>query len=156
MAMYINPVDDQEQRDERAIAAVALEERRRAERIKRKFVTQMTPWTPGVPSVPFEVVIEDISDTGVGLVHDVPLSLGVPHLLTVPRGDEGGSIMREYVVVRCNIRTDGKYAVGLEVSSARSGGDKHPKKSIVGSNVKLLFLALGIVGLLAATFIPLD
>jgi hypothetical protein len=155
MAMYINPIDDQEQRDERAIAAVALEERRRAERIKRKFVTQMTPWAPGVPSVPFDVVIEDISETGVGLVHDVPMTPGLPHLLTVPT-DEGGSIIREFVVVRCDTRADGKYAVGLEVSAARNDGEKKPKKSVVGSNVKLLFLALGIVGLLAATFIPLE
>jgi hypothetical protein len=155
MAMYINPIDDQEQRDERAIAAVALEERRRAERIKRKFVTQMTPWAPGVPSVPFEVVIEDISKTGVGLVHDVPMTPGLRHLLTVPT-DEGGSIIREFVVVRCDARADGKYAVGLEVSAARNVDEKKPKKSVVGSNVKLLFLALGIVGLLAATFIPLE
>jgi hypothetical protein len=151
MAMYVNPTDEQE---ERMIAAAVQAERRRAERTRRKFVTQMTPWTPGVPSVPFEVVIEDLSETGVGLIHDVPLSLGVPHLLTVPR-DEGGSIMREYSVVRCDLRTDGKYNIGLELSAARLA-EKKPKKSVVGSNVKLLFLALGIVGLLAATFIPLE
>ena len=153
MAMYVNPTDEQE---ERKIAAAVQAERRRAERTKRKFVTQMTPWTPGVPSVPFEVVIEDISGTGVGLVHDAPLSLGVPHLLTVPRGDEGGSIMREFVVIRCNIRTDGKYAIGLELSSARPSEERKPKKRIMSANVKLLFLALGIVGLITATFIPLE
>jgi hypothetical protein len=155
MAMYVNPTDEQEARDERMIAAAVQAERRRAERTRRKFVTQMTPWAPGVPSVPFDVVIEDLSESGVGLVHDQPLSIGVPHLLTVPRGDDNRSIIREYVVVRCGQRNDGKYSIGLEVSVAR-GSAPPPAKRVMSKNVKLLFLALGIVGLLAATFIPLN
>ena len=154
MAMYLNPTDDQQERDERAIAAVAQEERRRAERTKRKFVTQMTPWAPGVPSVPFDVVIEDISQTGVGVVHEQALNIGVPHLLTVPH--DGRAVIREYVVVRCDPRPDGKFTIGLEASHARSSGGAAPVKSVVGKNVKLLFLALGVAGLLAATFIPLN
>jgi hypothetical protein len=157
MAMYFNSTADHEAREERAIAAAVLAERRRAERTKRKFVTQMTPWAPGIPSVPFDVVIEDISETGVGLVHDRALAFGLPHLLTVPRGDDGGSVMREYIVVRCESRTDGKYNIGLEASLARTTHRQPlPEKRVMGKNVKLLFLALGIVGLLAATFIPLS
>ena len=155
MAMYVNSVAEQEAREERAIAAAVQAERRRAERMKRKFVTQMTPWAPGVPSVPFDVIIEDISENGVGLVHEQALSIGVPHLLTVPHGDAGGSIIREYVVVRCTPRSDGKFTIGLEVSVPRSDSQQ-PQRLICSKNVKLLFLALGIVGLLAATFIPLN
>src|SRR3954469_17801307 len=77
-----------------------LTDRRRATRVKRKFVTQMTPWAPGYASVPFEVVIEDVSDAGVGIVHDRPLEIGVCHLLTVPR-DGAKPIVLEYLVVRC-------------------------------------------------------
>src|SRR5438552_815980 len=64
-------------------------ERRRAPRVRRKFVSQMTPWAAGHASVPFEVVIEDMSETGVGVLHATPLEIGLRHLLTVPRGDEG-------------------------------------------------------------------
>jgi hypothetical protein len=159
MAMYVNSTAEQEAREERMFAAAAMEERRRAERTKRKFVTQVTPWAPGVPSVPFDVVIEDISDTGAGLVHDQPLSIGVPHLLTVPRGDEGRSIIREYIVIRCAQRPDGKYSIDLEASLARGSSTisaTTPAKRVMGKNIKLLFLALGVVGLLAATFIPLN
>jgi hypothetical protein len=155
MAMYVNSTADQDAREERMVAAAALAERRRAERMKRKFVTQMTPWAPGVPSVPFDVIIEDISETGIGLVHDQPLSLGVPHLLTVPRGEDGGSMIGEYVVIRCTPRADGKYTIGMEVSGIRSIAAP-VVKCVCGKNVKLLFLALGIAGLLAATFLPLN
>src|SRR5688500_1320471 len=152
MTMYVTPTD-QQQPDDRAIAAAALAERSRELRTKRKFVTQMTPWAPGLPSVPFDVIIENLSESGVGVIHDHELPLGVPHLLTVPRGDQGRSIMREYVVLHCKPRSDGKFLIELAPAMPRETV-RPPEKLVCSKNVKLLFLALGVAGLLAATFLP--
>src|SRR5438874_13764977 len=90
-----------------------LTDRRCSTRQPRKFVSQMTPWAPGVASVPFEVVIEDISGDGVGLVHGEALALGMRYQLTVPLCDDA-TAMREYIVVRCAPRDDGNFTIGLE------------------------------------------
>src|SRR4051812_36306060 len=113
MAMFVNHT---EQDTAPLPAPQAVMERRRAERQPRKFITQITPWSAGRSSVPFDVIIENISDRGIGLLHDQPMELGVPHLLTVPRGDHERPVMREYIVVRCDVRSDGNYSVGLELA----------------------------------------
>jgi len=79
-----------EPRDDRLDVIAAIEEanespeRRRATRIRRKIATQMTPWQVGTAAVPFGVVIEDISETGVGIVHSTGFEVGSTFLLTVP------------------------------------------------------------------------
>ena len=150
--MYVNPIA--QPNEEARIAADAMAERRRASRMKRKFVTQATPWAPGIPSVPFEVIIEDISERGVGLIHDEPMSIGVPHLLNVPRGEEGRSMIHQYVVVRCDHRGDGKYSIGLELSRDRCEMPIEPKR-VCSKRLKILFLLFGIFGLIIASLAPL-
>jgi hypothetical protein len=130
------------------------EDRRRAARLKQKFVTQMTPWEPGHASVPFEVVIADLSDVGVGIIHDQPLAIGLRHLLTVPRGTNGKTVVLEYLVARCEVRHDGSYLVGLQRADARPPAPVAPKRR-VSEQVKLLFLLFGIFGLIIAFFAPL-
>jgi len=138
----------------RAMAA----ERRRSARVRKKFISQMTPWAPGLASVPFEVIIEDISDVGAGIIHDQALEIGIRHLLTVPR-DDGKPITREYIVARCIPRgTEGKYTIGLAlVGSAGAPEEVRPlqKKRVTSKQLKLLFLLFGIFGLIIATFAPL-
>src|SRR3954462_8434393 len=75
-------------------------DRRRATRQNQKFVTQMTPWAPGHASVPFEIVINDISENGLGIIHAQPLELGRLHLVSVPRADGKKPLTLEYLVVR--------------------------------------------------------
>jgi hypothetical protein len=153
MTMYVNPVSPQQPREEARIAAEVAAERRRAERMKQKFMSQATPWAPGTPSVPFDVIINDISDTGVGLIHDHPMNVGMPHLLNVPRG-ENASMIREYVVVRCNQRGDGKYSVGMTLRLRREEPAQEPKR-VCSKRLKLLFLLFGIFGLIIASLAPL-
>ena len=129
-------------------------DRRRASRLKRKFVSQMTPWAPGVASVPFEVVIEDISDRGVGLIHDQAIPLGLRHLLAVPREDGNSSIIREYNVIRCDARGDGTYGIGLELCIFQGSSSESPRR-VTSSRLKLLFLLFGLFGLAVAIFAPL-
>jgi hypothetical protein len=131
-----------------------LTDRRRSTRLRQKFVTQMTPWAPGHASVPFEVVISDMSDVGVGIIHDEPMKIGLRHLLTVPREGGGTPVTLEYIVARCDRRSDGGYSIGLEKSVARDSVDV-PVKRVVSERVKLLFLLFGLFGLLIATFAPL-
>jgi hypothetical protein len=135
-----------------------LTDRRRASRVAKKFVTQMTPWSPGHASVPFEVVLTDVSATGAGIVHDRPLEIGVRHLLTVPRGENERPITLEFTVARCEDRGNGQYVIGLERGDAqRTPPPEEPiaPRRVASSRLKMLFLAFGIVGLLVAVFIPL-
>jgi len=131
-----------------------LTDRRRATRLKQKFVTQMTPWAAGHASVPFEVVINDMSEYGLGIIHDQPLEIGLRHLVAVPREDGKKPVTMEYLVVRCERRSDGNYIIGLERSIARDSIDV-PVKRVVSERVKLLFLLFGLFGLIVATFAPL-
>jgi hypothetical protein len=136
-----------------------LTDRRRATRTKQKFVTQMTPWSPGVPSIPFEVILDDISETGAGVIVERACRLGMRHLLTVPRGDGGTPIVREYNVIRCDLRSDGKYGIGLELALGMTAGiatsPPNERKPVTTPRTKTLFLAFGFVGLLVASFYPL-
>jgi len=129
-------------------------DRRRSTRQNQKFVTQMTPWAAGHASVPFEVVINDMSEYGLGIIHDQPLEIGLRHLVAVPRADGKKPTTLEYLVVRCERRSEGNYSIGLERSIARDSIDI-PAKRVVSERVKLLFLLFGIFGLLIAAFAPL-
>jgi hypothetical protein len=150
-----NPSNSQADSQEGLRHTHPLTDRRRATRLKQKFVTQITPWAAGHASVPFEVVINDISEMGVGIIHDQPMELGLRHLLTVPRADEK-PVMREYVVCRCDRRADGRYSIGLTV-----GEDVYvpmtevPEKRVTSRTTKVLFLLFGIFGIIIAAFAPL-
>src|SRR5688572_20032008 len=138
-----------------------LTDRRRAARHPQKYVTQMTPWCAGHPSIPRDVVIDDLSETGAGVIADERCAVGMRHLLVVPR--EGGEkpIVREYNVIRCERRADGKYDVGLELIVGLTAQDSEDdnempeRKPVTSSRLKLLFLAFGLVCLLVAFFVPL-
>ncbi len=154
MTMYVNPTAQQPSEEERN-AAEAAAERRRASRIKRKFITQATLWAPGHPSVPFDVIIEDISESGAGLLHDRAMDIGLPLLLTVPTDDDGHSKLRQYIVARCTLRHDSKYAIGLELNAAAPDHNPIEPKRVCSKRLKLLFLLFGIFGLIIAAFAPL-
>ena len=154
--LSIQPPPEQQQETEAQRAFThPLTDRRRATRVKRKFVTQMTPWSAGYASVPFDVVIEDMSDDGVGIVHDRPIEIGVRHLLTVPR-DGAKPIVLEYLVVRCVQKGENQYHIGLECAvHAGTPLVQLPVRRVVSPTLKTLFLLFGIFGLLIAAFAPL-
>ena len=114
-----DPIDADETAAARGVAtgtlayAQPMSDRRTAPRQKQMFVTQMTPWAPGSASIPFEVILEDTSDTGAGVIAERPCRIGMRHLLMVPRGIGEKPVMREYKVVRCDLRADGRYGIGL-------------------------------------------
>jgi len=140
--------------DVRAPFTHPLTDRRCATRQHQKFVTQMTPWAAGHASVPFDVVINDMSEYGLGIIHDQPLKIGLRHLVNVPSPDGKKPVTMEFIVVRTERRSDGNYTIGLERSIAHDSIDL-PAKRVVSEQVKLLFLLFGIFGLLIAFFAPL-
>jgi hypothetical protein len=153
-----------EQRDDRADAVAAIEaasapasasaERRRDSRIHRKVATQMVPWSMGVSPVPFGVVIEDISESGIGIIHTEPIHPGRKFLITVPRAYLGSMVV-ECTAVRCEQR--GRlYKIGLASSSRIEHVEKtRESMTITTKRTKLLFLAFGIVGLAIAALWPM-
>jgi hypothetical protein len=135
-----------------------LTDRRQSWRQKQRFVTQMTPWSPGRASVPFEVILEDVSSSGAGVVHDRALEVGLRHLLTVPRDEGEKPVVREYTVVRCDPRPDGKFNVGLELivtTTAETDDAPEARKGVATSRLKLILLAFSIIWLVAVIFTPL-
>jgi hypothetical protein len=143
--------------------AQPMTDRRTAPRQKQMFVTQMTPWAPGHPSIPFEVILEDTSETGAGVIGERPCRMGLRHLLMVPRGIGEKPVMREYEVVRCDLRADGKYSIGLEQIAGMTmtnevtgdAADDETPRTSNGSQLKLILLAFALVCLLIALFMPL-
>jgi hypothetical protein len=80
----------------------------------------------------------------------------------VPRVTGERPVIREYTVVRCDLRPDGRYAIGLQLIDDNSivvatdlpAGDAGPRTSN-GSQLKLIMLAFALVCLLIALFMPL-
>jgi hypothetical protein len=151
-----------ELRDERQDVMDAIEDastdqkdRRRSLRIRRKVSTQMTPWTVGTAAVPFGVIIEDISETGVGIVHSEAIELGKKFLLTVPRRYHGPLVI-ECVAVRCEPRGHNLFSIGME-SAHKIEHVEQTKATmrLTSKQTRMLFLAFGVVGLLIAAFVPL-
>jgi hypothetical protein len=120
--------------------------------MKRKFVSQMTPWSAGLAAVPFQVVIEDISDLGAGVLHNEPLEIGVRHLLTIPRESER-PVIRQFTVVRSARRSDGLYSIGLQVEN--TSPPPPTARTMAWQKTKLFCLLFAIIALLIVTFMPL-
>jgi hypothetical protein len=151
-----------EVRDERLDLMDAIEdassderERRRSLRIRRKVSTQMTPWTVGVAAVPFGVIIEDISESGVGIVHSEPIEAGKKFLLTVPRKFHGPLVI-ECVAVRCESRGHGLFNIGMVASQKIEHVEQtHAEMRLTSTRTRLLLLLFGVFGLAVAAFVPL-
>ena len=149
-----------ELRDDRLDVIAAIEEaespdRRRATRITRKVATQMTPWQVGTAAVPFGIVIEDISETGVGIIHTAPLDIDASFLLTVPRAYHGAIII-ECKVVRCEKRGNGLFKIGLAARQRIEHVEQTRRQmTITSRRTKILFLLFGVVGIAVAALVPL-
>jgi hypothetical protein len=147
--------------DERLDVLAAIDEatsphdRRRASRIKRKVATQMTPWSVGVAAVPIGIVIEDISESGVAVVHSEPLPEGSKFLVTVPRKYHGPQVV-ECDVVRCEPRGGRLFTIGMRATQ-RIEHIEHAKAemTLTSRRTRLLFLTFGIISLCVAMFMPL-
>ena len=130
-------------------------ERRRAARITRKVATQMVPWQVGRAATPFGVIIEDISETGVGIIHSEALEEGAKYLLTVPRA-ASKPVTIQCEVVRCERRGEHSFNIGL-VAGEKIKDPEGTKRAmrLTSGRTRLLFMLFGVVGLLVAVLVPL-
>jgi hypothetical protein len=159
-----SPINDQHAaRDERAdvneaiadASSTDVDERRRASRIRRKVATQMVPWSLGQAPTPVQVVLEDISETGIGIVHFEPIEKGRKFLVTVPRPNARSTVV-ECITVRCEQFGQQLYKIGLAASSKIEDVDETRKSMMVTSKrTKVLFIVFGIVSLIIAAIWPL-
>jgi hypothetical protein len=151
-----------DQRDDRTDMIGAIEdansdasERRRADRIRRKVATQMVPWSIGTSPVPFQVVIEDISETGIGVIHTEPIETGKRYLVTVPRAYVDPIII-ECTAVRCEQRGQRLYKIGLAATTKIEHVEQTKRTmTLTTPRTKFLFLIFGAIGLAIAAFWPL-
>ncbi len=140
-------------------------ERRRACRVRHQVATTLAPWRGKKPrgGTPLQVMIEDFSTTGVGLVHSEPLKENDQYLLEVARSQRN-PIWVVLRVVRCLPMDDGTYGVGLEAcelldSTAfatnpfTGSGDRARRMRIMNKRTKILFLLFGIAGLAVTAFV---
>ena len=144
-----------DQRSEIRIAfdeAFVEPERRRAMRVKYTVTAEISEWKKGKEGLPFSVLIEDFSPTGVGLVHESALPVGSQFLIKVPRA-KWGDLVVLMTVVRCRQAEEGKFRIGLELSTVM---DQQEMGKFVdalnierrtSSRTKVLLLLLGIVGI---------
>src|SRR5438477_9023129 len=74
---------------ERAAEAEAAQkppgERRRAQRIRQSVHADISPWIDDRAGAAFGVLVQDLSTTGVGIVHTGRLQIGTKYLLEIPR-----------------------------------------------------------------------
>lgn len=148
-------------RDDPADAQLAIEQaeaapdRRAARRIRRRVATQMVPWRLGVPAVPFSVVIEDISRSGIGVVHTEPLPLGMQYVLTLPRAGMHSTVV-VCEVVRCEQAGSRLHRIGLSSAEPIEHVERtRDKMRLTSRDTRILFLLFGIFGLILAVFLPI-
>src|SRR5688500_4205945 len=65
--------------------ATTPENRRHAQRIRERCNAEVSEWHGNRAGTAFGVVVEDISTTGVGIVHNGRLKVGQQYLLEIPR-----------------------------------------------------------------------
>jgi hypothetical protein len=103
-------------------------------------------------TAPLNVVIRDVSATGVGVVHSDPLPMGQKYVVKEPTISRGKHVL--YTVVRSEPLVAGGYAIGLHASHLmdNNGGFLHSANGSLprtSGMAKLLTLAL-LLGCLAA------
>jgi hypothetical protein len=84
-------------------------ERRRATRFPRRGSVQMS--NVGEGQKPLTVVLQDFSETGVGIIHVKSFCPSEKYLLDLPQDLPGRSVI--CTVVRCERITDGLFSTGL-------------------------------------------
>jgi hypothetical protein len=87
-------------------------DRRRTQRIRQRCIAEISPWHGNRAGTAFGVQIEDISTTGVGIVHSDRLKLGRQYLLEIPRPEQR-PLSVVFTVVRCSETAGGLFNVQL-------------------------------------------
>ena len=132
--------------------AYVAPERRRSMRVKYEVSAEISEWKKGKEGLPFTVSIEDFSPTGVGMFHGTALPVGSQFLIKVPR-EKWGELIVLMTVARCRPMEDGRFQIGLELSSVMDQTalgefvDALTEKRVTSRRTKILLILLGICGI---------
>lgn len=88
-------------------------DRRHSQRIRQEVRAEISEWFGNRAGRSFGVVIQDLSTTGVGILHDVPLEPGGKYLLEIPRPNRR-PLAAVFTVVRSDASSGGLFTAQLE------------------------------------------
>jgi hypothetical protein len=132
-----------------------VKERRRCPRQQVEARGELLVCPASIKTGPIEVIVRDVSATGVGVRHDSPLPLGQKCVVKAPGLDENKACL--YTVVRAERTGDGAFDIGLHASHLMDDSGFYPRESHdrghIGAMAKLLILTLlfGILGAVAVS-----
>ena len=137
-------------------------DRRRTQRIRQRCNAEISPWNGSRAGVSFGVQIEDISTTGVGIIHNDRLKLGRQYLLEIPRPEQR-PLAVVFTVVRCSKTDGGLFNVELApdevLDVAYSISNRRRAESARGrtgmAKFRLTLIAVAFVASVAAVFFNL-
>lgn len=117
--------------DQRSSMRMAFEEahvpadRRGSQRIRMQCPAKFAPWSSGRAGKAFDVIIDDFSTSGAGIIHTGRLKVGARYLLTIPRSRQT-PLDVILTVVRCEKTVDGLFTAELspdEILGVASGNE---------------------------------
>jgi len=124
-----------------------LTDRRRSQRIRQPLQAEICEWHGNRAGAAFSVVVNDLSTTGVGILHNDRLKVGAKYLLEIPRPGQR-PLSGLLNVVRCSESHGGLFHVQLEpedvldVTVRASMRAANPEKS---SHALMAYVMLAIV-----------
>lgn len=102
-------------------AESALTDRRRAIRVPHRAAFQVRPLLSDGVGEPITVILQDLSATGMGVIHSQPLRCG--EQFQVPLNREGAGMSLVCTVVRCEQLDDELYNIGFHFNSSAAAID---------------------------------
>jgi hypothetical protein len=106
-------------------ASAALSDRRRHPRIPHRANFDIRPLLANGVGTPISVVLQDMSSSGLGILHSTPLYVGdqfqIPLTRELPAGEKLSLVC---TCVRCEKLDEGLYSVGFEFNSSSAAVDE--------------------------------
>ena len=100
----------------------AVLDRRRTARVTHRSPFHLRPMLNDGVGAPVLVVLQDLSSTGLGVIHSQPMQIGEQYQLPLARG-AAEALSLICTVKRCEQMDDDLYAIGFEFNSSPSAID---------------------------------
>jgi hypothetical protein len=97
-----------------SVSNTAVKERRRAVRRRIDAAGELRACSRRSPAAVMSVVVRDVSATGIGIMHDVPLAVG--QKFAVKQDAVSADTPGLFTIVRSDAMPDGRYGIGLHAT----------------------------------------
>ena len=131
----------------RELQSPPVMDRRRSQRIRQPLHAEICEWHGNRAGAAFGVIVNDLSTTGVGILHNERFQVGAKYLIEIARPGQR-PLTTLLTVVRCNQSNGGLFHVQLEpddvldVTVRASMRNAHPEKR---SHALVAYVMLAIV-----------